>query len=392
MPAEIHCCSKYKCTGENYGEIFLNCSFCQNPIFIQCMRKKYENTKNILAMFGLAKKHKNGSFDLLFEDTEKTNFFKACFSENSPFAVHCDVCANNFKKEKDDEIYEIANDDDDDYKISGMISKEIKKMKTEIISEIKDIINTTEKVTETSSQSEILRLYLSTKEEDSTTDKIISLIMENSDIDNIETFSVNPLMNPRIAARRGHQSYEIITVSKKVYDIILNHCTWPDNFTIRKFDEKMKPKLVNTNKKHNQNYIKKHNNEYNYNNRYQHNFNNEWNQNNYKNSRNQHNNRNRWNQHNHQNNKYYKRRYDQRPMKYTNPHMNINHNFPFWKNRSQTAMDHRMNQINQWNPHQNQNQDAYQNYNPQLDHQTNQYHQWNNPYHSQNLGIYQGYI
>lgn len=250
MPSvKLHSCITNKCTGEKYSRIYLNCSVCKNPYFLECMRNKDDNIKDILCMFGLANKTKGGSYELMLENTEKVNFFKSCFSEKSPLAVNCDICSDAKKNtETNDEFFEMASDynKNNEKSIGDMISKEIKKLKIEIIAELETIVNKKESVKTDSkkveenilNKNEILKIYISTNDYESTPDKIISLILENSNIENVETFSVNQLLNLNIAIKRGHQSFELITVSKKVYETILNHCNWPDGFKVKKFNEK----------------------------------------------------------------------------------------------------------------------------------------------------------
>lgn len=94
----IHCCVSNKCTGTIYGELVLNCKFCKNRIFLQCMRNRDEGVKSILMAFGLGTYNSTGRYGIDISDTDKIATFYKLFSVDSPFAVTCEVCADKFNK------------------------------------------------------------------------------------------------------------------------------------------------------------------------------------------------------------------------------------------------------------------------------------------------------
>lgn len=405
MVIKNHCCVKKKCTGINYGEIYLNCSFCQNPIYIECMKKRTIGNLvlEILVMFGLAVKKGIEKYDIEFDDIVKVNLFKSYFSQDSPFAVHCYTCSNKFSntitddeddskknEEKSNKNEDESNDEMTvDNKIDEIISGKFEKLKSEIVNEINVIFNTKKSKVNPkipnkkidNNKNEILKIYISTDEHNTTPDKVIGLIIENSEIDNVETFSINPMLEPDIAKKRNHQSFELMTVSTKVYDIILNQCSWPNNFTVRKFNKKTTESTTqNTHnlkiKNKNWQYNKRPQNHYNH---HKNNFNNRYN--NHKNNYNNH-----WNYNSHRNYNY---------NKYRNNHQNnyrnfyngndLKHSYDTRKYNQQPNENH---QLNDEPPFRQEQQ-----YHPPPNYQMNRnrphhHQQLSNPYQHQNYQEY----
>jgi len=87
-----HCCVEEKCDGTIYHNYSLPCKYCQNPIFVQCLRNQYEKpVKDILMLFGLGE-YNGKKFVVNSDDPDKVAVFNSIFNIDSPFAISCYTC------------------------------------------------------------------------------------------------------------------------------------------------------------------------------------------------------------------------------------------------------------------------------------------------------------
>ena len=96
-----HCCKTEKCQGKKYHGWSLNCRFCKNDIFVECLRnRETPRTKDLLHFFGLMNKTPNGNGGFKWEpdNTNPNNVstFNHMFNVDSPFGIICDVCMTKF--------------------------------------------------------------------------------------------------------------------------------------------------------------------------------------------------------------------------------------------------------------------------------------------------------
>ena len=91
----------------------------------------------------------------------------------------------------------------------------------------------------TSTPDDFFRIYVSSNDSNTTEDEISDLIIGECDIVSDDSFKVKQLMTLELATKRRHQSFEIITLSQKLKDKLLDVDIWPADYKVRLFKNKV---------------------------------------------------------------------------------------------------------------------------------------------------------
>lgn len=231
MSTEIHCCLSNKCTGEIYAGLFLDCKFCGNPIFIQCMRARDTEVKAILLAFGLAKFNSNGHFVVISGDSDRETTFMNCFKPESAFSVSCEVCTDRFRKSSDDRNVEPSLIQ---RKVNLQAIKNNKQLKhADKITVALDSSNITQQtlipvnvndVGESSNES--LEIYITNFPPKTDCDAISTLITNKTTL-HADSFVVTKMVNPKKGLKyMKFMSFRIKASNKQTYNSILNDDIW----------------------------------------------------------------------------------------------------------------------------------------------------------------------
>lgn len=93
-----HCCIEAECKGDKYHQLYIRCSNCNDPNFLECIA----NNPGIFELL-MALKIINSMGDIMVSKLESTKVhtsFKAIFSKHSSIKIICDRCKENEVKSK----------------------------------------------------------------------------------------------------------------------------------------------------------------------------------------------------------------------------------------------------------------------------------------------------
>lgn len=223
MSKEMHCCVRDKCTGGKYGEVSMNCMFCKNVVFLQCMRNRDELiTKDLMIAFDIGAYEEDGTFIIKIVDFDKVARFNKIFNVDSPFAITCDVRASKHKNAS----IKKRNEEDDP------LNRRLTNLDDESEDANDDVIPTHLK--KPSDKKSVYSVHISRFEMGTKSDQIIQRIMSKTSL-NINVFSVEELTNQK--RTRNFVNFKISTVNKDVFDEIMNEKLWSPEFVAREYRE-----------------------------------------------------------------------------------------------------------------------------------------------------------
>lgn len=220
MSTEIHCCVTNKCTGPIYCNWYLDCKFCKNPVFIECMRQRDEQVKTVLLAWGLARINSKGEYLLLEEPSSVAKFMK-CFQQESAFSITCEVCSDKFKKFMD--AKQNVEPQLEQRKVLHEIKNTEQLMNANTITTAPES-NITKQISIQSS--DCLDLFVPNFPAKTECDAITALIMSRSTLQ-ADDFEISKMAGPKVNLKyRKFMSFKIKVPDKTTYDIIMDENVW----------------------------------------------------------------------------------------------------------------------------------------------------------------------
>ena len=245
--SEVHCCEKNKCTGEVYRKWALNCKFCEKKVYVQCMRKRDEYTKQILMIFGLGEFDSTGTFRTKSSEADNEHVFYKAFNMHSPFGITCEVCTSKFREilgKSSTEGTSSAQSSSTDTKPDSMPVPNLKppefKQKHTSLAASKATIPSS-----SGGKHEEYAIYVSKFHPTTNCNDISGHISSKTNITDCNHFTVTKLLKRRVNFKFiNFVSFKITTTDKVIYDTILNDSVWGPEFKAIPFDSEhsMKPK------------------------------------------------------------------------------------------------------------------------------------------------------
>ena len=261
---EPHCCETRECQGLKYHQWSLNCRFCKNKIFIECLRNRDTfRTKELLLSFGLMCKQTNpdGSTKWLRDDTDpdKLSTFNHIFNVDSPFGIVCDICFTKFsspqnnqddngnikKTSHNDNTSEIITNDTLVTSIIESVSKSMKEvlngnifnLDASLSSDSRVVTNVKQTVQQIvppkQGEDGLFSLYVSKADTKATEDSIVSYILDKIDI-STDVFKVIKL-NSRRKYHKSYTAFKLISFTEEVSNLFCKPDIWSDEFRVRAF-------------------------------------------------------------------------------------------------------------------------------------------------------------
>jgi len=234
--SDIHCCVKSNCTGERYGKWSLNCKFCGNKIFIQCLRKRDEFTKTILAAFGLGEFDSSGFFGVKTDNPSGERVFYKAFNVQSPFAITCETCTEKFNK------ILVENRSKNTHTVENNVvsnSREIPNLKSSGAKPRQSMVVDKKSVdaSNVGKTEDEYAIYVSQFHPSVNCNDIVNLILSNTNIEDSNLFSVTKLLKRKVNMKIIHfVSFKIATSNQQIYSTILDKKIWEPEFTAIPFD------------------------------------------------------------------------------------------------------------------------------------------------------------
>lgn len=230
-----HCCKTEKCEGKRYHSWALNCRFCKNDIFVECLRNQDGlRTKELLVFFGLMNKtqNENGSFNWETNNTNpnKVSTFIHMFNVDSPFGITCNVCFNKLAGRQNSS--DTASQSNSNSIPAINIKPPDNKPKQNVLIDSKapdspSIIAEKEKYA----------IYVSKFHTTVGCSDIIGHITSKTDIKDCNLFTVTKLLKRKINPKNIHfVSFKISTADQLIYNTILDKNVWGPEFTAIPFD------------------------------------------------------------------------------------------------------------------------------------------------------------
>lgn len=232
MSTEIHCCVLNKCTGSKYAKWFIQCKFCNNPVFIECMRNRNDLVKSILVGFSLARVEN----DTLVIQSSSSNRkmvkgFMSCFDVNSPFGITCEVCTDKFKRMMNDVNPGSSS-------LSQVRAQNAQNNSNQMRSA--DEIASLPDDTITSQKSDCWEIFVSSFPAKAECEQITAHIVGKTDLQAVD-FKVTQMVSPRIKPKyRKFMSFKITAHDQATYDIILDVKVWEPFATAVPFNTEAK--------------------------------------------------------------------------------------------------------------------------------------------------------
>lgn len=236
---EIHCCETKNCNGSKYMNCSLNCRFCKKKIYIECLRNRDESrTKQLLLVFGLMSKTlmSDGDYQwqILSSNPTKLAEFFQMFNVDSSFGVTCDVCDQKFSLLQQSHHTNInsaniehqstsrlnINTSSDSMNFTQMLPSKISVYEKQIVLPTEDADG-------------LFVLYVSKSDTSSTTDSLVSFIMEKTDI-SPDVFKVVSLSSSR-KSRRTYTAFKVIAFTHDVCQLLCKSEIWTSEYRVRPF-------------------------------------------------------------------------------------------------------------------------------------------------------------
>lgn len=208
-----HSCALENCNGRRYNTLHTICKFCNQKIYLECMRKRNIIVKDVLVKFGLMEMNEDGSYVLSNPpDTDKCSFFSQAFNAVSPFGLSCELC---------------------DAKINDLLTKSESNNEMD-----RNIVHPSKK----------FEIYLSKFTPNIECKDIIKLVIEKTSLNETD-FTVSKLIHPKDRSKKSFVSFLISCDSEDNYKIIMNHDCWAPFYTVAPFNKNRKSKPRKKSKK-----------------------------------------------------------------------------------------------------------------------------------------------
>lgn len=246
--SNIHCCLLNECKGDIYGNWFLNCKFCKNPVYIQCMRDRDVGVKAILLAFGLAKYNSKGEYLIIAGDTDKVATFMGCFNGESSFSITCEVCRNKFLNIASSAALSTPRNtasSSTNLHQSDMLQSTSTSHKSEVILRPPASIQNQNqnhlqpKPDLNVSDSNDYRIYITKFDPETECNNISDFIFKKTSLQVNESFKVKRLFNSKKHIKpKSFVSFLVTASNSDNFDVLMNKDLWAPNFTATKFTPK----------------------------------------------------------------------------------------------------------------------------------------------------------